>query len=250
MEPTTWIGVLLALLTMQAWRQAARSRSRRGLAWGSSTLLVLYLGVATPLGANALLRPLEDAARRAGQDCAGQEAPPDVAVLLAGGVSPGATGASDYEFLSEASLRRSIAAAQWAKEDGSRRLWISGGWGEPPEAELMARLITDLGVARDRLTLDRSSVNTGQTAAWAAQRLQAEGRRAVVLITSADHMLRAQAEFTRRGLAVCARPLEFRHVAPLFPGHLIPQISALTKSTRALHEYLGRLKTFWPIGKD
>jgi uncharacterized SAM-binding protein YcdF (DUF218 family) len=248
-EPATFFAALLLMATLYTLRAAPTGQRRKmGGLWAG--MLLVYLVFATPLGGNALLLPLENAARQAAALCQADATPPATAVVLAGGVDSGASTAGDYQFLSEASLRRTIAAAQWAHAEPSRRLLLSGGYGDVSEAVLMARLLNDLGIAADRITLDEQSINTAQSGDNIARRLRALQIEHVSVITSADHMQRAQAELQAHGLSTCALPMDYRYVAPLFPGHLVPQLTALGKSTRALHEYLGLLGTRWRTVDD
>ena len=239
-EPVTFVAVLLLIATLYTFRAVARGQRRR-ICWLWTGVLVIYMAFATPLGGNALLRPLETAARDAATRCAADGPSPGTAVVLAGGVGPGAATAADYQFLSEGSLRRTFAAAQWAQADASRHLLLSGGYGDVPEAVLMARLLTDLGVAAARISLDSESTNTARSGQNIAEQLHRMQVNRVLVITSADHMPRALAELHARGISTCALPVDFRYVAPVLPGHLVPQLTALSKSTRALHEYISLL---------
>lgn len=239
-EPVTFVAVFLLVGTVHAFVAVPRGRIRR-VVWVWAGIFVVYMTFATPLGANALLRPLEEAAGEAASRCKTGGGAPAIAVVLAGGAESGAATAADYQYLSEGSLRRTIVAAQWAKADASRRLLLSGGYGVVSEARLMAGLLLDLGIPATRIDLDGDSVNTAQSARNVAARLRRTGAGQVLVITSADHMARALAELQGRGVPTCALPVDFQYVAPIFPGHLVPQINALTKSTRALHEHLGLL---------
>lgn len=240
-EPATFVAVLLLLATLHSLRAAPRHGRRTGAGlWAG--MLFIYLAFATPLGGNALLRPLEDAAREAAAQCLADGPPPTTAIVLAGGVDAGASQSGDYQFLTEGSLRRTIAAAHWARADDARRLLVSGGHGNVPEAVLMAGMLADLGVASSRVSADSASTNTAQSGRNIAAQLGQLQTVRVGVITSADHMLRALRELQSQGIATCAMPMDYRYVAPILPGHLVPQLTALGKSTRALHEYIGLLK--------
>jgi uncharacterized SAM-binding protein YcdF (DUF218 family) len=240
-EPATFVAVLLLLATLHSLR-AAPSGSRRNRAGLWAGMLLVYLAFATPLGGNALLRPLENAAREAAAQCLAAGPPPSTAIVLAGGVDAGASQPGDYQFLTEGSLRRSIAAAHWARADDSRRLLVSGGYGNVPEAVLMSRMLADLGIDASRISADSASTTTAQSGRNIAAQLGPMQAGRVGLITSADHMPRALRELQSQGIATCAMPMDYRYVAPILPGHLVPQLTALGKSTRALHEYIGLLK--------
>jgi uncharacterized SAM-binding protein YcdF (DUF218 family) len=243
-EPATFVAALLLMALLWSWRTTpARRRRKAARPWVA--MLLVYLAFATPLGGNALLLPLENRARQAAAACQAEGPAPALAIVLAGGVDTGASTAGDYQFLSEASLRRSIVAAQWARAEPARRLLLSGGYGDVAEAVLMARLLEELGIAPQRITIDSRSINTAQSGHNIARQLRERQIERVGIITSADHMPRAQAELQAHGISTCALPMDYRYVAPLMPGHLVPQLTALGKSTRALHEYLGMLAARW-----
>ena len=239
-EPATFVGILMLLSLLYTFYAVRRGRVR-SLGWCWLGVLCVYLGVATPAGGNALLRPLESAARDAATLCEATRPGPGLAVVMAGGTDSGAATEADYQVLSEGSLRRTIAAAQWARADGSRLVLVTGGRGDVPEALLMARLLIDLGVDKQNVIVDSESKNTQQSGRNVAERLRQLSIGRVLVITSADHMPRTVAALQSRRVATCALPVDFRYVAPILPGHLVPTLSALAKSTRALHEYIGLL---------
>ena len=240
-EPATFVAVLLLLAMLHSLRATARKTRSTGAGLWAGMLLV-YLAFATPLGGNALLRPLEDTAREAAALCLADGQPPTTVIVMAGGVDSGASQPDDYQFLTEGSLRRTVAAAHWARADDARRLLVSGGYGTIPEAVLMTRMLADLGIASSRVSADSASTNTAQSGRNIAAQLGQLQTGRVGVITSADHMPRALRELQSQGITTCAMPMDYRYVAPILPGHLVPQLTALGKSTRALHEYIGLLK--------
>jgi uncharacterized SAM-binding protein YcdF (DUF218 family) len=238
LEPAALLGWLLLVLLVVLWRGRRVVWPRR-LTTG---LVLLYWLLASPLGANALLAPLERQALEAAQACQkGRGAELEWGILLAGGASDGARSEEDYAHLQQASFRRLIGAAQWVKTDPGRRLLVSGGAGSVPEAVLMGRLLRDLGVPREALLLESQTRTTSTGAAAVASLLELRQVKHALLFTSASHLPRAQRNLASVGIETCAMPVDFQHVAPIWPGHLVPQLSALAKSTAALHEYLGLL---------
>jgi uncharacterized SAM-binding protein YcdF (DUF218 family) len=237
-EPVALIGWCLLAFVLAL--RFSRSRAWRGAALAA--VLGSFGLFATPLGANALLWPLEQRAEQAALVCPEADALPlTLGIVLAGGVSPGPQSADDYAYLELASLRRLLVASQWQAAEPGRRLLLSGGAGDVPEAVLMGRLLERLGVPRQAIDLEAQSHTTTQNARRIADRLAGRHVGRAMLFTTAVHLPRAQRDLTAQGVETCARPLDFQHVAPLWPEHLVPQLSALQKSTAALHEYLGLL---------
>jgi uncharacterized SAM-binding protein YcdF (DUF218 family) len=235
-QPVALIGWAL-LLSLALLLRAPSSRRRALLAAGA---LALYGLFTTPLGANGLVRPLELRASREAVRCGDVSSGDPVIVVLAGGASAGAGSAERVEYLQEASYRRLLYGLRLAREKPASRVLISGSsLGGVPEVQLMAHLALMTGLAPGRLVLDGSSRNTAASARAVRTILSQHGPAALFLVTSAMHMPRALALFRAQGLDACARPTDFRFVPPGWPGYVIPQVSALDKSTDAVHEYLG-----------
>ena len=68
------------------------------------------------------------------------------------------------------------------------------------------------------------------------------------LVTSAMHMPRAAASFRRHGVDVCPVPVDRRRLRPAAHEALIPQVTALDKSTAAYHEIIGYV-AYWATGR-
>lgn len=226
---------LVVLSALVTWR-----RPPLGLRWLTYAITVLFVLSSMPLFANLALGALEQRARQA-QTC---PAPPPgaVFVVLAGGVDGNPPDAQDYTALKTASLKRLIAAVQLAQRTPDSSLLISGGWGKAVrEANLMGALAEQMGFPRQRITLDTASRTTFQTAVNLRDRLLHTPPARRYLFTSADHMPRALMAFAHEGVAICAWPVDFEAL-PIQPlDMLTPQISALEKTSRVVHELLGML---------
>lgn len=117
----------------------------------------------------------------------------------------------------------------------ARTLVLSGGprrRGRPDSAGAMLELAASLGVARERILVERGSSNTAENAREVALLLRARGATGVLLVTSALHMRRAKLCFERRGIAVGAAPVAAAPGEPAVRASIVAQ---------ALHEYLGLL---------
>lgn len=230
--PVALVAWGLLLVTLLLWRGQSPAVFRLSLA-----LLLLYLAAATPLGANALAGALESRAHR---DACPRDGIPTAIVVLAGGVRGDPERATAVDRLRLATLRRTLAGARLARLHPDWRVIVSGGeGGKVSEADLMATLLDQLGIGGGRVLRDSRSRSTWESAVDVTRLARGLGILRLMLVTSAMHMPRAAAAFRARGLALCRYPVDYRHIRPGLPGALIPQISALAKTHRALHEIVG-----------
>ena len=105
----------------------------------------------------------------------------------------------------------------------------------------MGALAVQLGFPASRMILDTTSRTTFQTAVNTRERILQfpVGRR--YLVTSADHMPRAMMAFAHEQVSICAWPVDYEAIPIQALDMLNPQISALDKTTRVVHELLGML---------
>lgn len=242
LEPVALFG--WALLGLTGYLLAIRGRAR----WGALALSVAFFWFACPLGANVMLQPFEERATAASASC---PAAPGWIVVLAGGIDEAQRDGPQVEDLHGASLRRVLAGVRMAHEVPAARLVLSGGAGRAArEADLMSQLAVSMGIARERVVVERESRNTFESAAALARLARAEKPAGgTVLVTSALHMARARSAFASEGLEVCARPVDFRWVEVPWNHAFVPQISALRKSTAVVHE-AGGLFYYWVSGRS
>ncbi len=119
---------------------------------------------------------------------------------------------------------------------------------ELSEAERLARLTLEYGIAPGRLLLEDKSRNTYENGLFTARRLRERGWQRILLVTSASHMRRGVGVFERQGLDVIAAPTDFVVVdKPFSPMRLMPDVEALRASSRAVKEYVGIL-VYWLRG--
>jgi len=226
----------LALLVVLARR--ARCRPAFALA---GALLLAWLGVATPIGANFWVGLLED---RVATPKACEPMPPGALVIVLAGGMAGDGLALDTSRLSAASLRRVLAGAQVARRVPDAAIILSGGGGKAVrEADLMRALMIDLGVAPERLSIERESRNTHENATGVARLVAERGwqSRPAYLLTSAMHHPRAGATFRRAGIETCPIVADSRR-EPLDPETAwIPNGQALLNAFHAFHEFIGLL---------
>jgi uncharacterized SAM-binding protein YcdF (DUF218 family) len=224
----TLLAVALALRLL-----GRTPRLRRGLVIGG--LVYLWL-MATGGVANLLLYPLET--RHARPASLSEPA----AIIVLTGMTDHYRKSPSYELTEAAD--RFVEGVRLAHAHPRALLVISGGSAEIlddsyREADVLARLARGLGIGEARLRVDRQSRNTHENAVESARLLRGV-RGPVVLVTSAYHMPRSVACFTKVGLAVVPWPADFLRTGS-GPGAWLPRPYTLVRSTAALHEYLGWL---------
>jgi uncharacterized SAM-binding protein YcdF (DUF218 family) len=238
LSPLSWL--LLAVLGACAARWW--SSRARALCVASAVVAVVAVAAMTPLVANLLVGWLE---RPVMQSAGCANTPPDIAVVLAGGVDAAYPEEADISALGITSRRRMERAVAWWDAKPGRRLVVAGGplvAGGVPPSRLMVRYSRQFGVDAGSLQAEESSTNTWENARHLAC-VPGMPRR-VVLVTSAMHLPRAGFAMRHAGFEVCPVPADFRRVALGWPGALIPRSSALRKSEAALHEIVG-LVWYW-----
>ena len=219
-------GGLLSL-RRYGWRSAA-------VIW--APVFVVLFGLATPLGANALIKPLEERAAAASLECPAAAPSRTLVILLAGGFEGPYPDSDEIESLQIASFRRSIGAVQRMAQLTDAKLLISGG-----EARVLRAFVERLGLDADRIVIENRSMTTAASATAMHAVIDGYQPARIELITTAMHMPRALASMRRAGIAACAVAVDFRYKRTEFPTQLLPQATALQKSTDTMHEYFGLL---------
>lgn len=167
----------------------------------------------------------------------------DVVILLGGGVHGKALDLTGQGFPSDGMLPRVVTAARLQKRLGVPVV-VSGGKvfdHLDAEAPVVARVLEDLGVPAKKIVVEGSSRDTSENARNTKRILEENGFRKPLLVTSAYHMARSAALFTKAGVAVTPVPAGFR----TWKGKVyrwvdyLPSAGGLYQSTIALREYLG-----------
>lgn len=117
------------------------------------------------------------------------------------------------------------------------------------EAEsFYARQLLELwGVPPNAVITETKSRNTLQNAEYSAPILARNQWDKVLLVTSASHMSRAMLAFRSAGVEAVPVPTDFGAVDADVPEVFswIPTIGSLGWTTRAVHEYIGRVYYWW-----
>ena len=237
------IGLFVIAFTILCFL-VLKYNNRKLHAWSLGSVALLILVFFTPLGANFLVKLLENPALLDSYqaNCLTGSSAPTV-VILAGGLVKHPSNKNDISSLSKASIDRVSEGLTFARELGKPRIIIAGGNGWPDkEADIMLNLAKLLGFPANRLSSETRSRTTYENAINVKHILSTKNIDRIWLVTSAIHMPRAAASFAKVGLKVCAHPVDYKFLESGFPDALVPQISALTKSTQAMHEFTG---LFW-----
>jgi uncharacterized SAM-binding protein YcdF (DUF218 family) len=202
--PTNFlIGVGLLGAALLATRFASLGRK---FLIGAVALLAIF-GF-SPLG-NWLLYPLEqrfppwDAARGA----------PDGIVVLGGSIDPDISIERDVPVVRTAA-DRVIAAAALARRYPKARIIFTGGSAnlisnDAREADYATEIFESLGIARDRLEIERRARNTLENAEFSRAMAAPKSGERWLLLTSAFHMPRSVGLFRKAGFAVEPYPVDW-----------------------------------------
>ena len=222
--------------------------ARAGVRMALGSLLLLAVFGFTPLG-NILMLGLED--RFPPWD--GSRGGPDGIVVLGGAISPFVSAERGVVALNE-SAERMTAVVALARRYPAARIVFSGGdpgllVADGVEADFAIQLFEDLGLARARITLERSSRNTFENAIFTRDLVAPKPGERWLLVTSAHHMPRAIGAFRRAGFAVEPYPVDWRTAGLVDAMRVFAQLGAgIQRTDMAMREWIG-LMVYWLTGK-
>jgi uncharacterized SAM-binding protein YcdF (DUF218 family) len=193
------LGVVLMLTRLQ----------RTGWALAFLGALGLFIGGLGPV-ANWLIIPLEErfpAFQDDGRPVAG-------VIVLGGAVEADEALARGQLAINEAG-ERVVALADLARRHPAAKIVFSGGGStllveEMAEAEGLSRFIGELGLSRERLTLETRSRTTRENALYSRELVKPQANERWLLVTSAWHMPRAIGCFRRAGFLATPYPVDYR----------------------------------------
>lgn len=235
------VGLLTCVLLAAAvLLMAGRVRAGRLLVIGA---VVLLFAAGNSWTAYTLVRSLEDDYPAQPLDNIGNA---DVIVVLGGGLGLPHPPRRHPHLGSGAD--RLLYALQLYRAGKAPHILLAGGNvfpqpGLESEAYYARELLKLWGVPESAMAMESQSRNTIQNAEYSARVLEQRGWNDVLLVTSATHMHRAVLAFRSAGVDVIPAPTDFLAVDVNRPEALswIPGAGALSGTTHALHEYLGRL---------
>ncbi|MGE6744109.1 YdcF family protein [Allorhizobium pseudoryzae] len=227
--------------------------SRTGASLAGSSALILFVTLYTTAG-NVLLQSLEDRIPRP------QGTPQTISciIMLGGGVENEVmSGRGGVEF--NAAADRYTETLRLALAHPEAKILVSGGDGSfsglyEGEAGASAAFFTSFGVQPERLIRENDSRNTWENTLNTKELLAREGLKDCLLVTSAFHMPRSLALFSKAGLGVTPWPVDYRTSGALTLGFDFtqPSLNAQNTST-AVREWLGLLGYYaagridWPF---
>ena len=236
LNPFTLLCVVVLLAVVNLWRWRVETRQRLLFV---SVPLALLLFLTTPIAAYLMAWTLESSYPPI------TEMPADAqAIVVLGGYAHQPTSTRPQAVLADDTQMRCVYAAELYKQRPLPML-VTGGIVDssidvPPLAEVMKQYLVSLGVPADAISLEEYSRSTYENAALSQPILAAQGTERIVLVTEADHMLRAAQCFESQGLDVT--PAACRHTIETFrlkPQSFLPNADAAEHMTESMHEWLG-----------
>ena len=211
--------------------------------------IFLVVGGLGPLS-TWLILPLEDRFPRA--NLAGR--PIDGIVILGGAEDSRVAKGRGTHALNESAERMTEAAALARRYPDAKVLFTGGSVEILREAtvgaDAAAIVLRDLGIADDRLIVERKARNTEENAALAKALAKPKPGERWLLITSAWHMPRAIGLFRKAGFNVEAWPVDYRTAGPGDAWMLFASpIEGLRRLDLVAKEWLG-LVVNWLTGRS
>jgi uncharacterized SAM-binding protein YcdF (DUF218 family) len=204
LQPTFLLYVALGLAIANLWRKRKESRGRLLLVVIPFLLLSLTCTRATGYFAHAALEwPYS----------ASDEVPGDAqAIVVLSGYARGPDGILPRPELGSDTLYRCVHAARLHQKAKNLPVLVTGGpiEGTRPAmsiAQFMKDFLVDQGVEKATLIVEGLSRNTYENAVESSKLLRERGIRRIVLVTDAEHMLRASACFRKQGMEVSPSPV-------------------------------------------
>lgn len=236
-------NVLISLIVLGALLLFTRWRGK-----GRAMVLVGGLGLAvcgfSPLG-TWLARPLENRFPMQGQEMVA----PTGILVLGGSIDQVTTAARGGQVTLAAAPSRITEAVALAHRYPQARLVFTGGSNallradSLGEAEAAAKLFVELGIARERITIENQSRNTYENAILTKGLVQPKPGERWLLVTSAWHMPRSIGIFRQAGFPVVPYPTDFetRNTERELWRPILPASRGLDLVDKMAREWLGLL---------
>jgi uncharacterized SAM-binding protein YcdF (DUF218 family) len=217
-------------------------RKQHGV-WALAILTGLLYLISTPLVGDYLMRSLEN-----------RYQPPshvsgDVIVMLGGGATADTPNVHGTGHLLGFAANRLLTAAQLHYITGVPVI-VSGGQvfaNTGKEAEIAEHILRGLGIPANKIIVEGQSLNTTDNAKFTKAILDEQGFTRPILVTSAFHMERSVAQFTKYNMAVTPYPTDYQtNTRFIFEWYqLWPRADAFYNTQLVIKEYLGLLAVSW-----
>jgi uncharacterized SAM-binding protein YcdF (DUF218 family) len=173
-------------------------------------------------------------------------------IILGGAINPRLSAAHGQISL-DSSAERLTSAVALAREYPEARLVFSGGNGQLigglAEGDFALRFLEQLGIPRERVTIESQSRNTAENAIYCKRLVVPKPGERWLLITSAMHMPRVVGAFRQVGFPVVPYPVDYQTAGWrnlwMLPGSVAGRIG---RTDTAVHEWLGLL-AYWATGR-
>jgi len=124
-------------------------------------------------------------------------------------------------------------------------IFLSGGSGlgksnELPIAKVMQDVLLSWGIDKEKVIIEDLSKTTLESAEYSLKKLEEEGYKRIILVTSALHMRRSVKCFERGEIKIIPAPVNYiLGKEPLNILDLLPNVVALSNNFYAIHEWIG-----------
>lgn len=181
----------------------------------------------------------------------------DGVIVLGGAVDPGLSQDRGQVALN-GNAERITVFAELARRYPEAKLVYSGGFARwergPREADWAIKLMPVVGVARDRVVLERESRNTEENVRMSRALAAPKQGEIWLLVTSARHLPRAVGVFRMHGWSVTPVPVDYRTrkaAGPMIQSDLTGGLGALDTAAYewaalAMYRFRGTTSVFFP----
>src|ERR1700722_8499383 len=223
--------------------------ARFGRTLAMTAILMLVAAAILPLGV-LLISPLENRFPQPPPDMA----PPEGIIVLGGAINDPASAARGQTVFDEGGERLTEAVILAKRFPQARVVYTSGTnsllGGSSTEALQARKLMSQMGIAPERVTIEDRSRNTDENARFTAAIVHPEPSQHWLIVTSAFHMPLAMGIFEKVGFNAVAYPVSF-YTLGLRTGNLSLSFRSernLRVFETALHEWIG-LAAYWASGR-
>lgn len=119
---------------------------------------------------------------------------------------------------------------------------VPGSGGEVPSAEVMEKVLLELGISSGNVMKEVQSRTTFENAKLTLENIKQQDYQEIILVTSAVHMRRAVQSFQNHAIVIIPAPVNYLF-ENIQPGilNILPNGSSWDHNLRALHEWVGFL---------